>query len=102
MALKTVLRAIRLGVLGLLMIYWVIFIGSTFTNLIFGGGGAVEKYYWQLFYNHGALTPAPVRLQWGLFLLAQAIYLGITLALLFFEWRWRKQQGCETLEEQRK
>ena len=84
---------IRRVVLALLFCYWAAFITFTVAHLIGGGTAAVEKFYWQILYNHGALTEAPIRLNWKAFLLVQAVYLAITVVLLYFEWRSKKRSA---------
>jgi hypothetical protein len=89
-ALKTMLRLLRRGLMWLLIVYWVVFIGYTIKSLIQGGPEAVVRFYRHIFYMHAGALQVPVEWNWGPFLAAQAVYLAITLALILFERRAQK------------
>jgi hypothetical protein len=79
----------------LLLLYWAAFIGYTAEKLILGGPATLVRYYRSVFYMQTDIGHIPVKGNggsfWGPFLAAQLIYLSITLALVFFEWRERKR-----------
>ena len=89
-AMKTILRSLRRGLMWLLIAYWAVFIGYTIKNLVQGGPEAVVRFYRHILYMHAGAQQVPTEWNWGPFLAAQAVYLAITLALIYFERRGRK------------
>jgi len=84
------IRLIRRIPLGVLLTSWALLIIVVLGKLVMGGPAAVEKYFWQLMYNHGDLGPVPNKVEWALVALALSSYALLTLTLLFFELRARK------------
>ena len=74
------LKIISRGLFCLLVAYWVVFIGYTVKNLVAGGPDAAVVWY-----RHISGGVAPWR--WGVFVVQQAVILGVTLATRFLGWR---------------
>ena len=83
------IRLIRRVLLGVLLTFWALLIIVVLGKFVMGGPAAVEKYFWQLMYNHGDLGPVPNKLDWGTVILMLSSYALLTLALLLFELRGR-------------
>lgn len=86
--MRTIIRAIRLGAIGLSLVYWAWMLVAIVTHLVSGGPESVVRFYWYIADLHNEITPA--KWNWAPFLVAQGVYLAITLALILFEWRARR------------
>jgi len=81
--LKAAFRFFRLALLGLLIIYWSVFLFYTLKNLVTGGPRAVALWYMQ---NEGGVH-LPSHWSWSTFVLKQIVILAITLALCLYQGR---------------
>jgi len=81
--LRFMVRLSRLCLLSLLFLYWLAMIGYTITRYIKGGGEKVVAYYGYLLCENRL---DPCQFNWRVFLIAQSVYLSITLLLCFWEW----------------
>jgi hypothetical protein len=91
---RVILGLIRRFFMFIFVFYWVVFVGYTVTKFVEGGSSRVASWYRQIG------TPPIVwngetfvfhKMNWGMFWRVQVIYLAITLALFFWEWRTRKK-----------
>jgi hypothetical protein len=83
---KMILLLLRRGLLILLILYWVSFIGFTVDKFVVGGPRAVVGYYVHL-------AGAAFNWRWRVFLAQQIVLLAVTLALCFLELRPSKPSG---------
>ena len=72
---RIIFRLLRTGLTWLLIAYWVVFVSYTIKNLVIGGPGAVEAWYWHISDVGGTLA----HWSWAKFLAKQIAILLITL-----------------------
>lgn len=77
--IKTIFRSLRRGLLWLMILYWLCFIGYTIMHLVRGGPGSVVAWYMHITHIDGV----PFQWSWTAFLARQIGILAITLALVF-------------------
>lgn len=96
--LRAVFRVFRLGLLGVLLLYWAVFAGNSIAKLVTGGPAQVTEWYRHLAFQgslSGTCTSGGCALYFPPlnvlhFWMVQFIYFVFTLLLIFLEWSHRR------------